>query len=354
MRDPEAPRVLLVRRSSLGDVIVGLPVLVALRRRYPRAYLAWLVEDRFADAVRGHEDLDELITMSRMSGRTPLAWMRETLEVGRRLREACFDWAVDLQGRFKSAVMVWLSRAPRRIGYHQEMSLSFPGWFTETVSIPRPVAAVPRSLTMAEHLGAPMESASFKYPVLPEAEAWASEFLAAEGAAGAPLVGLVLGTSQANKCWPVPYFVELIGRLREEGSTALLLGGPGERNRAEEIQAALPAPALDAVGRTDLTQLAALLARCNQVVAGDTGALHMAVALDKPVVGLYGPTSPALTGPHGDQHRVLWSNRDCSPCNRRPTCADFGCMADLRPDEVLAAVRQLNCQPTAPVEGSAR
>jgi ADP-heptose:LPS heptosyltransferase len=162
---------------------------------------------------------------------------------------------------------------------------------------------------------------------------------------------LVVGASKPNKCWPVSFFARLIELLRAHGlGEPVLLGGPGEREPADQIQAALSAPALDAVGSTSLPQLAALLARCTAVVSGDTGALHMAVALDRPVVGLYGPTSPALTGPYGSQHRVLWSSRPCSPCNRRPTCEDFGCMTDLTPPQVLASLAEVLPSSTPPRE----
>ena len=98
---------------------------------------------------------------------------------------------------------------------------------------------------------------------------------------------------------------------------------------------------LSAVGRTNLPQLAALLARCRAVVAGDTGAIHMAVALGCPVVGLYGPTSPRSTGPWGPLATVLWQNPPCGPCVRNPTCKDFHCMSEITPESVKWAVRDL-------------
>ena len=107
MSDRRGPRILLVRRSSLGDIIHGLPALVALRRGFPDAYLAWLVEEDLADLLRGHDCLDEVIPIRRFSSRLPLTWWREARRVGRGLRERGFDWAVDLQGRGKSALMCY-------------------------------------------------------------------------------------------------------------------------------------------------------------------------------------------------------------------------------------------------------
>jgi lipopolysaccharide heptosyltransferase I len=339
MSENGSPRILIVRRSSLGDVIVGLPALVALRRGFPQAHIAWLVEEHLADLLRGHECLDDIITIRRFSGREPLQWWRETREVGRRLRERRFDLAVDLQGLGKSALMCYLSGARRRVGFAGETRgvLGLP-WIRERVPMEPGTAAVPRSLAMADYLGAPIYPVEFRYPLLPEARAWAEDLVPA---AGQPLVALVLGASTAVKAWPAEHFVTLIERLRGAGAEVVLIGAEAEREREAAVQAGLATPALSAVGQTDLPRLAALLARADAVVAGDTGALHVAAAVGTPVVGLYGPTSPELTGPYGEQHRVLWDQPTCGPCGRRPRCRDYHCMSDLTPGRVAEAVREV-------------
>ena len=207
---PSPQRILLIRRSSLGDVIVGLPALVALRRAYPRAYLAWLVEDRFASVVEGHECLDELITMRRYSARRWTDWMREARTVGNLLRAKDFDLAVDLQGRGKSALMASLSCAPRRVGYRNEFR-GFPGvpMINEVLEVPAEIGAVDRTLAMARYLGVDPEPVEFRYPISAEAAGWADGFLSAWGADRAPLIGLVLGASKDNKCWPPEHFARL-------------------------------------------------------------------------------------------------------------------------------------------------
>jgi len=358
------PRILLIRLSSLGDIIHGLPALVALRRAWPEAYLAWLVEDRFADLLRGHDCLDEIITIRRPSAREGLAWWREARRVGRQLRERRFDLAVDLQGRVKSAWLCALSGAPRRVGFANE----FRGpvglrWINESVPFPPGTHAVRRSLLMAEYLGAASEPVEFRFPVLPEARAWAEEFLRGAGILPSapeacveastrtrPLVALILGASTPVKTWPPQYFARLIEVLREAaGAETVLLGGSGEADREAQVQAALGVSPVSAVGQTDLPRLAALLERAQVVVGADTGSLHLAAALDKPVVGLYGPTSPELTGPYGPQHRILWDRPACGSCGRRPTCADRDCMRALTPERVAQAVCELlTAAPPAP------
>jgi ADP-heptose:LPS heptosyltransferase len=181
----------------------------------------------------------------------------------------------------------------------------------------------------------------FRYPVLPEAQGWAEGFLEAYGLDQTPLFALVLGASRENKCWPTAYFARLIAMLRAEGlGECFLVGGKGEADREEEVQAYLDEPVVSFVGRTSLPQLAALLARSRVVVAGDTGAIHMAVALDRPVVGIYGPTSPRLTGPWGPRALVLWNEPPCGPCVRKPTCLDYHCMSEITPERVKSAVRE--------------
>jgi lipopolysaccharide heptosyltransferase I len=339
MTEGGSPRILIVRRSSLGDVIVALPALVALRRGFPDAYIAWLVEEHLADLLRGHDCLDEVLTIRRHSLRDPRQWWRETREVGRQLRARHFDLAVDLQGLGKSALMCYLSGARRRVGFANETRgvLGLP-WMNERVPIDPGTAAVPRSLVMADYLGVPIYPVEFRYPLLPEARAWADDFTPL---ADEPLVALVLGASTPVKTWPVEHFARLTELLRKEGTQAVLIGAQAEAEREAAVQAALTTPALSAVGQTDLPRLAALLARADAVVAGDTGALHVATAVGTPVVGLYGPTSPALTGPYGAQHRVLWDEPTCGPCGRRPRCSDYHCMSDLTPERVAEAVREI-------------
>ena len=339
MAEDQAPRILLVRRSSLGDIVIGFPALVALRRACPHAYLAWLVEEELADLVRGHECLDEVITIHRLSARRPRDWWQETRRVGRLLRQRRFDLAVDLQGRGKSALMCYLSGAPRRVGFSNKVRGMFGmRWINETVPTERGLTAVARSLHMANYLGAPIYPVEFRYPVLPEAAAWAEQFAPSPAT---PLVALVLGASSPVKAWPPGHFARLAEMLRETGAEVLLVGGPGEAEREAVVQAALIHPALSAVGRTNLPQLAALLARADAVVSADTGALHMASALGTPVIGLYGPTSPEATGPYGEQHRVLWDRPPCGPCVRRPRCRDYHCMTALTPERVAEAVREV-------------
>jgi ADP-heptose:LPS heptosyltransferase len=211
-------------------------------------------------------------------------------------------------------------------------------WINEAVPLGPSTAAVPRALAMADYLGVSIYPVEFRYPIMPEARQWAEELAPRTGL---PLIALVLGTSTAIKSWPVEHFVRLIEILRGEGADVVLIGAAGEAEREAAVQAALAVPALSAVGKTSLPQLAALLARCDAVVAGDTGALHVAAAVGTPVVGLYGPTSPALSGPYGEQHRVLWDQPACGPCRRRPRCKDYHCMSDLTPERVAEAVREI-------------
>ncbi len=355
----KTPRILIVRRSSLGDVVVSLPALVAIRRAFPHAHIAWLVEDSFADLVRGHECLDEVITIRRFSARAPRQWWRETRRVGRGLRERRFDLAIDLQGLGKSALMCYLSGAPRRLGFAGETrGMLGMRWVNELVPVPREIMAVPRALQMAHYLGAPIYPVEFRYPISAEAREWAEEVLGTppadlgtdpftcvlkggEAEAPAPLVGLVLGASTEVKAWPVGHFVRLAEDLRGKGLQVVLIGGRAEAEREAAVQQRLSQPVRSVVGRTDLPRLAAVLARTDAVVSGDTGALHIAAAVGTPVVGLYGPTSPEATGPYGEQHRILWDRPPCGPCNRRPRCKDYRCMRDLTPERVSAALHEV-------------
>jgi lipopolysaccharide heptosyltransferase I len=311
-----ADRILLVKLSSLGDVVHALPVAAALRAARPGARLAWVVERREAAVLRGHPALDEVIEVDTRAWRRArgaagaLAAARALLALGRRLRAERFDVALDLQGLLKSGVLTAVSGAPTRIGFGRGWSREpLSGVFT-TVKVAPPLAAVhvvDQYLALLAPLGIRTPRAVFDLPADDPAETRMDDVLASAGIK--PRQRLVVvnpGAGRPDKRWPVSAFAELASRLlREAGAAVVVTWGPSERESAEAIvagaRAALLAPP------TDLHELIALLRRASVVVAADTGPLHLAAALGVPCVGLYGPTTARRNGPYGAGHRALQS-----------------------------------------------
>ncbi len=342
-RQAEDPlRILLARRSSIGDIVLTMPTLVALRRGFPDAYIAWMVDRRFHEIVKGHDCLDEVIPVPRYPGHALVRFLRETIQSVRVLRERKFDMAVDTQDLLKSSMFCLLSGAPRRIGFDDERR-EF-NWLCMNELAPgnSDIHAVDRYLMMAEYLNCPTEPIEFRLPIAEASQNWADRFIEEHHPAGDRLlVGLNLGAGQPHRHWPTQYFAQLAAALHhDEEACSVLIGGPEDRKLAASVQQQLTVPAIDAVGQTTLGQLPALIQRCDVLVSADSGPLHIAVAVGIPTVALFGPSFPHLTGPYGDNNIVLWSEPECA-CWRKPRCSDYPCMREITVASAHEAVHQL-------------
>lgn len=329
----EAPRVLIVKRSSLGDVVLALPVACALRDRYPDAHIAWVVESRFADVVLGHPALDEVILVNRQYLGKPLELIREWWRMRGELRRRRFDWTIDLQGLFKSAMLLPCSGAARRIGRAEHRrELSYLLYNERSPLQPENLHAVNRYLEVAEYLGCDISRPRFDLPVQPGSLEWADAVIRdAAMPPDRPLVGLNAGTSHARKCWPPERFVEVANAVGDVNW--VVLGGPDEKDLAYGIADQIRGPNVVTAGRTDLPKLVAMLSRLDAVISGDTGPMHISAALGVPVVALFGPTNPATNGPFGPRHRVLAPRAAAEAGKPRPSRGPTSSRAWFEPDD---------------------
>jgi len=341
----DAARILIVKPSAFGDIVHSLPVLEALRRNYPEAHIAWVVARANADLLTGHPDLDEVILFERerWGGLTGFARKgREMRGFVRTLRRGRFDLVVDLQGLFRSGLLSYLTGAKRRVGFADAREL---GWLFYNVRVPRrkgeaPVHAVDRYLDAARTLGLVLsERPVFHVAVGDEAREFARKALAAEGLGGRPLVVVLPSSRWQTKRWPADCFAALGDRVAHElGAAVLFLGSGADGPLVERIRGMMTERSASLAGSTTVKQSAAILEKASAVVANDTGPMHLAVALGRAVVSLYGPTSPERTGPYGGGARVFSSKRECAPCFRE-LCEDAECMRDITVDDVYEAVR---------------
>ena len=317
MQRPVAPlrpadRVLVVRLGAVGDVIRALPAVHRLRRTYPEAHLAWVVEDLAAPLLEGHADLNEIIRLSRRdlraAGRSPALLKRTLSEVGGRLRDGRYDVVVDLQSSLKSGVVAFLSRSRRRVGFApghcREMSFLFTNEWAE-LSSPW-LNRVDRNLEMAAQLGAADGDVTAALAEAASEGSAADGILASLGQARGRAVLLCPGASrrQAFKRWPAASWARLGALLAAAGINPIIVWGPGEERLAEEIErdsrgGARRAPA------TSLPVLAALCRRSALFIGADTGPMHLAWAVGCRVAALFGPTDPRLNAPYGGGHEVL-------------------------------------------------
>lgn len=349
MHAPPEGRILIVRLSAVGDVITSLPTLASLRLQLPGARIAWAVEEASAPLLRGHPHLDDLVVLPLKSWRRELPWplatartLREAGTAVADLRRMRFDVVLDLQGNLKSGIVSRLTGCPRRIGYAPGRVREGNHLFmTEYVDLPVPEPPrVERSLRMLTALDL---EPRYERTVLGLSGEHRAEADAAVPAGGGFVV-MHPGTSAFGsfKRWPADRYGRLALSLkRERGLVTLVTCGPGEGDLARAAQDASEgaARALPPF-RGGLMAMAALLERASLMVAADTGPLHLAAALGRPVVALFGPKDPSVYAPLGSPRRIVRRELPCSPCRKR-SCPDPICMTRITVDDVLAASLEL-------------
>ncbi|MBI4740223.1 MAG: lipopolysaccharide heptosyltransferase I [Betaproteobacteria bacterium] len=313
-------RILLVKTSSLGDVIHNLPVVGDLLRSFPDAEIDWCVEEAFADIPRLHPGVREVFPVAIRRWRKNLMRRNTWHEIGefrRALDGRRYDVVLDTQGLLKSALIAWQARGVR-CGYAAEAAREpFAARFYDfTFVIPRNVHAVQRCRWLA--------AAALDYPVdLPLDYGIAAPDIAGDRLPDGRYAVLFSATSRDDKLWPEKRWSELAAALLERGVRPVLPGGSApERRRAERIAAGAPGAVL--APPSNLREMAALIGRAALVVGVDTGLAHLAAALRVPVIALYVATDPALTGVYG-----AGFVRNLGAAGRPPAVTDVLIVAEL-------------------------
>jgi len=339
--------ILLVKLSSIGDVVHTLPSLAALRNRFPEACITWVVEEESRDILQGNPQIDRILVSGRKRWARDLREGRrigETLGEIRRflrdLRDRPYDVVIDFMGLFKSAVLVFASRGKRKLGYDswQEMSGLF---YNEKIPEDMGKHAVDRYLDFARHLGAETAEPEF-FLHLPEESRNRADALLRDGgvAPEAPFVVLSpMSYAGETRLWEDDRFAALADRIVRELRRPTVLTGHQTGGRIDRIAAAIRTKTLNLENRTTLKELAHLYRRAAVVVTPDSGPMHIAAAMGTPVVALFGASDPARTGPYGRTHTVIRAEMPCSPCFRK-TCETRQCMKDITVDAVFEAVRK--------------
>jgi len=343
-------RTLIIKPSSMGDVIQALPVLTALKEAHPRARVTWLVARPFAGLLEGHPRVDEVLIFDRQRfggmGQS-LTIAAEFLGFLQRLRARRFTTVIDLQGLLRSGLLAMATGAPSRIGFREARELA-PLFYTAEVSVPQAEThAVDRYLAVARRLGLGTPRATDHLPVPDEARRAVRRRLAEEAGIGPgePYLAVCAHARWVTKQWAPERFARVLEAMRAEtGARAVLVGSGDAVESARAIREASPEPPIDLTNRTTLKELVAVIAEARAMLTNDSGPMHVAAAVGKPVVAIFGPTNPRRTGPYGPRHRVLAGRAACSPCYRRRCLYGAGaagllCLTNITPDEVLEQLR---------------
>jgi predicted lipopolysaccharide heptosyltransferase III len=367
LRHREFRRILLIKLSAVGDVVHTIAVLNKLRRRYPTARIDWLITPAIAALIEHHPAITNVVKFERDEWLEPWRWsaFAGTARLAARLRSTRYDLVVDLHGQFRTAVFAAATGAPVRIGFdrprgalweasgrtlpaearkHAWQGAREGSWLAYTHRIPLPsldVHAVDRYLSIGPMLGLDAEAPDFSFPI-PAADASRIDALLRRHGISddANLLAIAPGTIWETKHWRSAGFAEVARACRQKGFAVVLIGSPRERAMCDEVSALAPG-AVNLAGETTLSELAALIRRATICLTNDSGPMHLAVALERPVVSIFGPTDPVWVGPYRRSDAVVQAGLSCAPCylRRLSRCPhDHACMREVSAQTVVERI----------------
>jgi heptosyltransferase-2 len=325
-------RILCVRFSSIGDVLLTTPLVRALHRRHPDAELYYVTKRAMAPLVVENPHLTRVIELDPKERLTDLA---------RRLRALGATHGLDLHGSLRSLALRWLVPC-RWSGYSKRKLARTTLIATKINAYGRHVPVAERYFEAARPLDVTPDGGPPEFFLAPAARAHMKYWLAEVGIDDEPIAVIAPGAAHATKRWPIEHWQALAAHLRQLGYSVVAVGGPADR----ELARMLGAGVVNVAGELTLQETGACLARAAVVVSGDTGVMHMATAVGTRVVALFGPTvEPFGFFPYTTRATVLERDMDCRPCSAMGTArcplGHHRCLAEILPDEVAAAVQRL-------------
>jgi heptosyltransferase-1 len=340
--------VLLIRLSSIGDIVMASPVASAIKQHNPNTVITWVVQPSFMALVEGHPHVDHVVTCdinelrNLWKNKRLVSFFRCLNALQKTLNERSYDSTVDLQGNFYSGLIAYLSGAPHRIALG---SRNGNHWFmTKTIS---------RILSSESQIGS-----EYRYLVnqLGYSDAEWEMYIPRTGYATAsaqailrerfgsePYAVICPFALYAQKNWLDDYWQQIILRIRGRYKLrTVIVGGKNGKDPGEKIARA--SGAINLAGVTSIEETAAIISGASLVIGVDTGLTHMGHALKAPTISLFGATCP-YTYAGNETSKVIYLDRFCSPCKRKPTCnKQYNCMREITPDHVLTAIKPLLIQ----------
>ncbi len=335
-----SPRIAIIKPSSLGDIIHTLPLLKTLRRAFPSAYIAWVLEGAYQELLVDNKDLDEVIVIHTKKWRreVSLKSMEEIWSTIKKLRRLRFDIAIDLQGLLKSGVIAWLSNADMRLGFHKSnMREPINALFLNKTAEPAEPGkhAIERGLNLLKPLGIKEFQLHSEFPVSEKDKETAQAFFK-EHHLNKPLVAINAGVGFPTKSWKWDRYAALADMLMEKrGCSILLTWGPGEREMVGNIAGQMKNSPLIPPATT-VRQSAAFFKHCDLYIGSDTGPMQLSVALGVKCLVLMGSTDPLRNGPFGKENMVIQKDFHCKNCYKRK-CDTVECMEAIQVQEVFEA-----------------
>lgn len=346
--------ILIINTFGIGDVLFSTPLVANLRRAYPQAHIVYMANRRTAGFLCHNPKIDEVIVYERdefvaVYKRNPLAFVGQWVHLGARIRQTRFDAVFDLSQNSTFGFVCKMAGIPKRIGYdYRRRGRSLTHKIPLVGYEGRHVAEY--YLDLLTLVGIKPVVLPMEMPIPSQDEQWAKDWVKQQGIdPQKPLVGVVpgggqsWGTNAKNKRWPSAKYADLVHKVvAEKGAAVILMGDAQEAALGQEIAAKTQSSVYSAIGKTSLTQMAALFKLCRLVVANDGGPLHVAVAVGAKTASLFGPVDDTVYGPWPREgHTVIKKGLACQPCYRRfrqAYCTHISCLQDLSVEDVYRKV----------------
>jgi len=337
--------ILIIRPSAMGDIVMASPMIGALRKRYPSAYIAWLVEPPYVDILLHNACLNDILVWNKkewtdlFKKKRFFSLGRKISEFSRQLRKRRFDLAIDAQGLLRSRLLARISGAKERVGFESKE----PGRFLMTKVIQRGSNSGlmgSEYMHMMKALGLVVEEFHPEICLLNEDKTSMREMLKHQGIER--YVVFAPFTTRPQKHWIPDRWAELAQRIMADlRLTVVLLGGKADMENAAFMNEITKGHIFNLAGQTTLGQSAAIIKGALLLIGVDTGLTHMGAAFDTPTIALFGATCPYVYS-SGQKTSVIYNRMICSPCRRRPVCnGDFTCMKSIETEQVLDKAKKL-------------
>jgi heptosyltransferase-1 len=321
-------KILIVKPSSLGDIIHALPLLNLIKKEMPDSEVHWLVARGFEDILEGHPFIKRLFIINKDNWKNPTLIyqnIKEILHLSAQLKKERYDAVIDLQGLFRSGIISWLSRCPLKLGFSDARELSYI-FYNRTIEGGKGIHAVERYIKIGRLLGINSQEISFPLFHIKPSPLREQYFV------------VVPGARWPSKRWPAGYFIRLLKYMDALGLTPVLLGAKDDIRLSEEIINGSKINCINLTGKTDLKELCSIIKDAKFMITNDSGPMHIATALGVKVFAIFGPTDEKLTGPYGGNHVVIKVNGlQCRPCRKRK-CHTLECLKGITPEDVYRII----------------
>lgn len=324
-------KILIIKPSSLGDVVHSLPFLNVMNKRFPKAEIHWIIARGIEGILEDNPMIHKLIVIDKDNWKKMhrlVCTIKELYLIYRLLRKEQYDLVVDLQGLLRSGIFAAVTHAPVRAGFYDAREGS-NFFYTNKIRVKTNAHAVDRNLEIADFFDCDISDVRFPLPL--------------SGTQHAPIEAsffheryavLVPGARWQSKRWSPEKFGELAARLPVK---SVIVGGKEDVADSECVMNVSHGKAVSFTGRTSIKELINIIRHAQFVVSNDSGPMHVAASLNVPVFAIFGPTNPERTGPYGKGHIVIRKNLECSPCYKK-RCSNLKCLNMISVDEVVEAI----------------